>query len=129
MPSAELSNAPSDNSYAQAFDKAFTAMASKEPDMAGKVGGADQAVAGQSGYPAYVAIEALKAGMVASNFADRNDTSKLITALEGLNTQKGPDFPYGGVQMSASDHQGRSAVYVYKISGQQENILSTIPAD
>src|SRR5579864_18034 len=47
----ELSNAPSDNSYAQAFDKAFTDMATKEPDMAGKIGGADKAVAGQSGYP------------------------------------------------------------------------------
>lgn len=127
--SAELSNAPSDNSFALAFDKAFSDMAAKEPDMAGKIGGADKAVAGQSGYPAYVAISALKAGMVASKFGGRDDTSKLIAALEGLNTQMGPEFPYGGVQMSASDHQGRSPVYVYKVTGQQENILSTIPAE
>jgi len=124
----ELSNAPSDNSYAQAFDKAFTDMATKEPDMAGKIGGADKAVAGQSGYPAYVAVQALKAGMLASGFTGRSDSSRLIASLEGLNTQMGADFPYGGVQMSASDHQGKSPVYVYKVSGQQENILSTIPA-
>jgi branched-chain amino acid transport system substrate-binding protein len=123
----ELSNAPSDNSYAQAFDKAFTDMATREPDMAGKFGGADKAVAGQSGYPAYVAVQALKAGMLASGFTARTDTSKLIAALEGLNTQMGPDFPYGGMQMSASDHQGKSPVYIFKVTGQQENILSTIP--
>jgi ABC-type branched-subunit amino acid transport system substrate-binding protein len=125
----ELSNAPSDNSYAQAFDRGFTDMARREPDMAGKVGGADKAVAGQSGYPAYIAVEALKAGMAASNFSGRGDTQKLIASLENLNTQMGPDFPYGGVQMSAADHQGKSPVYVYKVSSQQENILSTIPAD
>jgi hypothetical protein len=126
--SAELSSAPSDNSYAQAFDKAFSEMARQEPDMAGKIGGPDQAVAGQSGYPAYVAIQALKAGMVTANFSGRSDTDKLVASLETLNTQMGPDFPYGGVQMSASDHQGKSPVYIYKVSGQQENILSTIPA-
>jgi branched-chain amino acid transport system substrate-binding protein len=125
----ELSNAPADNSYAQAFDKAFTDMATQEPDMAGKVGSADKAVAGQSGYPAYISVQALKAGMAASNFTGRSDTEKLIAALERLNTHMGPDFPYGGVQMSAADHQGKSPVYVYKVSGQQENILSTIPAD
>jgi ABC-type branched-subunit amino acid transport system substrate-binding protein len=124
----ELSNAPSDNANAQAFDKAFTDVATREPDMAGKFGGADKAVAGQSGYPAYVAVQALKAGMVASGFTGRSDTAKLIAALEGLNTQMGPDFPYGGVQMSASDHQGKSPIYIFKVSGQQENILMTIPA-
>jgi hypothetical protein len=75
-----------------------------------------------------VAIQALKAGMLASNFSGRSDTDKLVASLETLNTQIGPDFPYGGVQMSASDHQGKSPVYIYKVSGQQENILSTIPA-
>lgn len=126
--SAELSNAPPDNAYAQAFDKAFSHMATQEPDMAGKIGGAEKAVAGQSGYPAYVAVEALKAGMVASKFTGRGDSQKLIASLEMLNTEMGPDFPYGGVQMSAPDHQGRSPVYIYKVTGQQENILSTIPA-
>jgi len=126
--SAELSNAPSDNAYGQSFDKAFSDMAKQEPDMAGKIGGADKAVAGQSGYPAYVAIQALKAGMLGSNFSGRIDTDKLVASLETLNTQMGPDFPYGGVQMSASDHQGKSPVYIYNVTGQQENILSTIPA-
>ncbi|MBV9582940.1 MAG: ABC transporter substrate-binding protein, partial [Chloroflexi bacterium] len=126
--SAELSDAPADNAFAQQFDAAFKDMAAKEPEMAGKVGGTDKVVAGQSGYPAYAAIEALKTAMLASNFTGRDDSQKLISAMETLNTQMGPDFPYGGIQMSASDHQGASPVYIYKVTGQQENILSTIPA-
>ena len=66
---------------------------------------------------------------IASNFSGRSDTQKLITAMESLKTSMGADFPYGGVQMSATDHQGKSPVYVYKIQGQQENVLTTIPAD
>ncbi len=126
--SAELSDAPSDNAFAQQFDTAFKDVAAKEPDMAGKVGGADKVVAGQSGYPAFAAIEALKSAMSASNFTGRADTQKLISAMETLNTQLGQDFPYGGIQMSASDHQGASPVYIYKVNGQQESILSVIPA-
>jgi ABC-type branched-subunit amino acid transport system substrate-binding protein len=94
--SAELSDAPADNSYAQQFDAAFKDMAAREPEMASKVGGADKVVAGQSGYPAYVAIQALKTAMIAAGYSGRADTQKLIGAMESLNTQLGPDFPYGG---------------------------------
>jgi branched-chain amino acid transport system substrate-binding protein len=125
----ELSDAPADNAFAQEFDRQFRDMATQEPDMAGKIGGADKAIAGQSGYPAYVAVQALKAAMVAANFGGRGDTQKLIAAMESLKTSMGADFPYGGVQMSATDHQGKSPVYVYKIQGQQETVLSTIPAE
>ena len=125
----ELSDAPAGNTFAAEFDRQFKQVAAQEPDMASKVGGADNAVAGQSGYPAYAAIQALKTAMIASQFTGRADTEKLITAMEALNTTQGADFPYGGVQMSATDHQGKSPVYVYKVNDQTETVLATIPVD
>jgi branched-chain amino acid transport system substrate-binding protein len=125
----ELSDAPAGNTYAEEFDRQFKDTAAKEPDMASTIGGPDKAVAGQSGYPAYVAVQALKVAMLNSNFAGREDTPKLISAMQSLRTAAGPDFPYGGIEMSATDHQGKSPIYVYKIDGQKEDVLETIPVD
>ncbi len=124
-----MSAAPPGNKFAADFDQLFKAQAAKDAEMAKVVGGPDKAVAGQSGYPAYTAITGLKLAMVASNFSGKADTAKLITALEKLNVPLGPEFPYGGMVMSPTDHQGSSTEYVYKINGQNEELLQTIPAD
>lgn len=126
---AEMSDAPPDNAFAEAFDRQFKDMAARQPEMAGKVGGPDKAIAGQSGYPAYVAVQALKVAMQAAGFSGRADSDKLVASLEKLDAPLGPDFPFGGVQMSASDHQGRSPVYIYKIDDQRETVLSIVPLE
>jgi len=40
-------------------------------------------------------MNALKIGMVNSKFRGREDTDKLIAALEGLEMKEGDDFPQG----------------------------------
>src|ERR1700688_2189823 len=53
----------------------------------------------------YEAINALKLGMEKSKFEGRQDTMKLIEALEGLVMKEGDDFPQGGGVIRKEDHQ------------------------
>jgi ABC-type branched-subunit amino acid transport system substrate-binding protein len=123
-----LSDTPSDNKFDLAYHAAFHAQMAKEDSaVAGPLGGADKAVPGIAGYQAYSTMAALKLAMIASSFTGRNDTDKLIAALENLKAPLGPDFPAGAFAMSRSDHQGAMTSYIAKISGQREQILETIP--
>jgi branched-chain amino acid transport system substrate-binding protein len=125
-----LSDSPTDNRYDLDYHRAFRAQAAKEnPSVATPLGGADRAVPGISGYQAYTTITALKLAMIASGFTGKKDTSKLIDALATLRAPQGPDFPGGAFVMSRSDHQGAMTSYIAKVTGQRENVLSTIPAD
>ena len=123
-----LANLPDGNKYSPAFEQAFHGILPKEPDATNIIGGA-KAVPGAQGYIAYTAITALKQAMIASKFSGRADTEKLITALENLKSPMSADFPGGDVVMNKADHQGAMTTYVYKIDGQNESILTTIPAD
>jgi ABC-type branched-subunit amino acid transport system substrate-binding protein len=125
--SPELSDAPKENKYDVAYHKAFRAQLAKEdPNLVNALGGADKAVPGQLGYMAYSTINALKLAMRASNFTGKQDTSKLLKALSTLKAKQGSDFPGGDFQMNPKDHQGMQTVYIAKISGQQEQVVSTI---
>jgi ABC-type branched-subunit amino acid transport system substrate-binding protein len=128
-PQPYISGQPPNNPYGDAYDKAFTDMAQKEPDWANIFGGADKALPFEAYYQ-YSAMTALKTAMVAANFTGRADTDALIAALEKVNLPLGPDAPGGAIIMNAQDHQGAQTQYVYRIAGpQEEEILATIPAD
>jgi branched-chain amino acid transport system substrate-binding protein len=124
-----LSEFTPDNKFDQAFFDGFRAQAAKEPSLAAALGGPTKAVPGGLGYQAYTGLTALKVGMVAAKFTGKADTEKLISALEGLNIPQGTDFPAGPMIMNKADHQARATVYIYKVNGQQENVLTTIPPD
>jgi branched-chain amino acid transport system substrate-binding protein len=124
-----LAQAQPDNKFDQAFDKAWQDQAAKEPNLLGPLGGKDHAVAGANGYQVYISMMALKQAMISSKFSGKADTEKLISALENLNGQQSADFPAGPVIMNKADHQARTTVYVFKINGQNEQILQTVPAD
>jgi ABC-type branched-subunit amino acid transport system substrate-binding protein len=112
-----------------AFAAAWKAMAQKDADIAGPLGGADKATPGNNnGYNAYASMKALVLSMRAANFTGKADTEKLIAAFETLNVPPGPDLP-GGLIMNKSDHQGRWTIHLLQINGQKEDILATFPAD
>jgi branched-chain amino acid transport system substrate-binding protein len=111
------------------FAAAWKAMAQKDADVAGPLGGADKATPGNNnGYNAYASMTALKLAMRAANFTGKADTDKLIAAFENLNVPPGPDLP-GGLVMNKTDHQGKWTDYLLQINGQKEDVLATFTAD
>jgi ABC-type branched-subunit amino acid transport system substrate-binding protein len=127
--SPELSDAAKENSFDVAYHNAFKGQLGKEdPTIINTLGG-DKSVPGDLGYEAYTAITALKEGMLSANFTGKADTSKLISSMSKLKAKQGADFPGGDFQMSASDHQGATTTYIAKISGQQEQVLTTLAPD
>jgi len=125
-----LSDYPKDNAFDVQYHRAFRAQLAKEdPSLLSTLGPVDKAVPGISGYQAYTTITALKLGMIASGFGGRADSSRLIRALENLRAGQGADFPGGAFAMRKSDHQGTMTTYIAKVSGQTENVVSTITPD
>src|ERR1700752_2824461 len=53
----------------------------------------------------FEAMNALKIGIEKSGFQGRDDTPKLIAALEGLEMKEGDDFPQGDKVLRKEDHQ------------------------
>jgi ABC-type branched-subunit amino acid transport system substrate-binding protein len=126
----ELSDSPTDNKADIAYHTAFRRQLASEPsNIVTTLGGADKAVPGQLGYQAYSATMALKQGMLQSNFSGKADSQKLVKALSTLKVKQGNDFPAGDLQMNPTDHQAAQTIYLVKISGQQEQVLTTVTPD
>jgi branched-chain amino acid transport system substrate-binding protein len=64
----------------------------------------------------FEAVNALKLGIEKSHFQGREDSPKLVAALEGLEMKEGPDFPTGDKVLRKEDHQVfmRELIYVIK---------------
>src|SRR5215475_13116945 len=77
----------------------------------------------------YEAMNALKAAMVASKFESRDDTNKLIEALEGLEMQEGDDFPQGDKTLRKADHQAFLREFLYEVRGGNFHLLETVAKD
>ena len=69
----------------------------------------------------FEAMNALKLGMEKSKFQGREDTMKLIEALEGLEMKEGDDFPQGD-KVAA---QGRSPGVASRSSSSRSRTAST----
>ncbi|HEV7666000.1 MAG TPA: ABC transporter substrate-binding protein [Chloroflexota bacterium] len=125
---------PSDGLPGNADDQKYMddwlALAKKNPDLIGPLGGVDHVTPGNNnGYNAYMSMTALVLAMRKANFTGKADTEKLVSAFETLTVPQGPDFPDGQLIMNKDDHQGRTTYYLLKINGQKEEVVQSFPAD
>jgi branched-chain amino acid transport system substrate-binding protein len=77
----------------------------------------------------FEAINALKLGMQKSGFRGREDTMKLIEALEGLEMKEGDDFPQGDKVLRKEDHQAFIREFVFEIKGGKPQIVEVVPKE
>jgi branched-chain amino acid transport system substrate-binding protein len=64
----------------------------------------------------FEAVNAMKLGIEKSGFQGRDDTMKLITALEGLEMKEGPDFPQGDKTLRKEDHQAFVREFIFQVA-------------
>jgi branched-chain amino acid transport system substrate-binding protein len=74
----------------------------------------------------YESINAVKLGMEKSGFRGREDTMKLIEALEGLQMKEGDDFPQGDKVLRKEDHQAFVREFIFEIRGGKHRIMETV---
>jgi branched-chain amino acid transport system substrate-binding protein len=77
----------------------------------------------------FEAMNALKIGMQKSGFKGREDTMKLIEALEGLEMKEGDDFPQGDKTLRREDHQAFIREFIFDIRGGKHHILDVVPKE
>jgi branched-chain amino acid transport system substrate-binding protein len=77
----------------------------------------------------YEAMNAVKIAMVASKFQGRDDTPKLIDALEGLEMKEGDDFPQGDKTLRKADHQAFLREFLFTVKGGTYKLLETVEKD
>src|SRR6202030_1480660 len=74
----------------------------------------------------FEAMNALKIGMEKSGFRGREDSMKLIEALEGLEMKEGDDFPQGDKTLRKEDHQAFLREFLFDIKDGKWRILEVI---
>ncbi len=74
-------------------------------------------------------MNALKVGMESSKFRGREDTMKLIEALEGLQMKLSDDFPTGDKLLRKEDHQAFPLQVIFDMKDGKHRIIETIPGD
>jgi branched-chain amino acid transport system substrate-binding protein len=74
----------------------------------------------------YESMNALKLGMQKSGFRGREDTDKLIAALEGLEMKEGEDFPQGDKLLRKEDHQAFLRQFIFDIKGGKHHIVEVV---
>lgn len=77
----------------------------------------------------FEALNTLKVGMQKSGFRGREDTMKLIEALEGLEMKEGDDFPQGDKVLRKEDHQAFLREFIYELRGGQYKLLEVVSKD
>jgi branched-chain amino acid transport system substrate-binding protein len=74
----------------------------------------------------YEGVNAIKLGIEKSGFRGREDTMKLVEALEGLEMKEGDDFPQGDKVLRKEDHQAFLREFIFEIKDGRHRILETI---
>jgi branched-chain amino acid transport system substrate-binding protein len=77
----------------------------------------------------FEAMNALKLGIEKSGFRGREDTPKLIAALEGLELKEGDDFPQGDKTLRKEDHQAFIREFVFDVHEGKYRILEVVPKE
>src|SRR6266852_2476197 len=77
----------------------------------------------------FEAMNALKIGMEKSGFRGREDTMKLIEALEGLEMKEGDDFPQGDKLLRKEDHQAFLREFIFDIKDGKHRIVEVVPKE
>ena len=74
-------------------------------------------------------MNALKLGIEKSGFQGREDTMKLIEALEGLEMKEGDDFPQGDKTLRKEDHQAFLREFIFEVVDGKYQIKDTVAGD
>jgi branched-chain amino acid transport system substrate-binding protein len=77
----------------------------------------------------FEAMNCLRLAMQKSGFRGREDTPKLIEALEGLEMKESDDFPQGDKTLRREDHQAFLREFIFDIKGGKHHILEVISKD
>jgi branched-chain amino acid transport system substrate-binding protein len=77
----------------------------------------------------FEAMNFLKLGIQKSGFKGREDTPKLIEALEGLEVKAGDDFPQGDKTLRKDDHQAFLSEFLFDIKNGKHHILEVVPKE
>jgi branched-chain amino acid transport system substrate-binding protein len=77
----------------------------------------------------FEAMNFLKLGMQKSGFRGREDTMKLIEALEGMEVKESDDFPQGDKTLRKEDHQAFLREFIFDIKSNKHRILEVVPKD
>jgi branched-chain amino acid transport system substrate-binding protein len=77
----------------------------------------------------FEAMNALKIGMEKSGFRGREDTQKLIQALESLEMKESDDFPQGDKTLRKEDHQAFLREFIFDIKDGKHHILDVVPKE
>jgi branched-chain amino acid transport system substrate-binding protein len=77
----------------------------------------------------FEAMNALKLAMTKSQFRGREDTDKLIEALEGLEMKEGDDFPQGDKTLRKEDHQAFLRQFILEVKNGGFKILQVVDKD
>ena len=77
----------------------------------------------------FEAVNFLKLGIERSKFRGREDTMKLIEALEGMEVKESDDFPQGDKTLRKEDHQAFVREFIFEVRDQKYKILDIIPKE
>ena len=77
----------------------------------------------------FEATNFLKLGIQKSGFRGREDTMKLIEALEGMEVKESDDFPQGDKTLRKEDHQAFLREFIFTVKNNKHKLLETIPKE
>jgi branched-chain amino acid transport system substrate-binding protein len=77
----------------------------------------------------FEAMNALKIGIQKASFRGREDTMKLIEALEGLEMKEGDDFPQGDKLLRKEDHQAFLREFLFEVKSGTWKIVEVVDKD
>ncbi len=75
------------------------------------------------------AMHVIKAGIEKSGWQTRQDTPKLIKALEGMQFKESVEFPQGDMLIRAEDHMTIAGLYVEQVVKGDLKVVAKIPAE
>jgi len=77
----------------------------------------------------FEAVNFLKLGIQKSGFRGREDSMKLIAALEGMEVKESDDFPQGDKTLRKEDHQAFLREFIYDLKNVKHRLLEIVPKD
>jgi branched-chain amino acid transport system substrate-binding protein len=75
------------------------------------------------------AMYVLKAGIEKSGWQTKEDTPKLIKALEGMQFKESVEFPQGPMRIRVEDHMTVAGLYVEQVVKGELKVVGRIPAE
>ncbi len=77
----------------------------------------------------FEAANFLKLGIQKSGFRGREDSMKLIAALEGMEVKESEDFPQGDKTLRKDDHQAFLREFIYDLKNVKHHLLEIVPKE